>query len=39
VPVRWFTVHSDKGHDSFLIEPWLYEALMRDMLGEPERSP
>lgn len=32
VPVRWFTVHSDKGHDSFLIEPWLYEALFRDML-------
>jgi len=32
VPVRWFTVHSDKGHDSFLIEPWLYEALLRDHL-------
>lgn len=32
VPVRWFTVHSDKGHDSFLIEPLLYQALLRDML-------
>ncbi|MFP3914680.1 MAG: homoserine O-acetyltransferase [Actinomycetota bacterium] len=32
VPVRQFTVHSDKGHDSFLTEPWLYEALLRDML-------
>ena len=35
VPVRWFTVHSDKGHDSFLIEPWLYEALLRDILAVP----
>ncbi|MGH8912844.1 MAG: homoserine O-acetyltransferase MetX [Acidimicrobiia bacterium] len=33
VPVSWFTVHSDKGHDSFLIEPWLYHALLRDILG------
>lgn len=33
VPVSWFTVHSDKGHDSFLIEPWLYTALLRDLLG------
>lgn len=33
VPVRWFTVHSGKGHDSFLIEPWLYQALLRDMLA------
>lgn len=33
VPVSWFTVHSDKGHDSFLIEPWLYHALLRDVLG------
>lgn len=35
VPVRWFTVHSDKGHDSFLIEPWLYEALLHDLLALP----
>ena len=33
VHARWFTVHSDKGHDSFLIEPWLFEALIRDILG------
>lgn len=32
VPVRRFTVHSDKGHDSFLIEPHLYTALLRDAL-------
>lgn len=24
VPVMWLTVHSDKGHDSFLVEPRLY---------------
>ncbi len=24
VPVMWITVHSDKGHDSFLIEPHLF---------------
>ncbi|CAN5739748.1 homoserine O-acetyltransferase [soil metagenome] len=30
VPHLWFTVHSDKGHDSFLIEPWLYSALLRE---------
>jgi len=24
VPYRWITVHSDKGHDSFLLEPELY---------------
>ncbi|MFO0952377.1 MAG: homoserine O-acetyltransferase [Isosphaeraceae bacterium] len=24
VPVMWITVHSDKGHDSFLIEPRLF---------------
>jgi homoserine O-acetyltransferase len=32
VPVRRFTVHSEKGHDSFLIEPNLYSALLRDAL-------
>ena len=25
VPTTWITVHSDKGHDSFLLEPWLFE--------------
>ena len=24
VPNRWITVHSEKGHDSFLLEPELY---------------
>jgi homoserine O-acetyltransferase len=33
VPVRRFTVHSDKGHDSFLIEPHLYAALLQDTLA------
>jgi len=33
VPVRRFTLHSDKGHDSFLTEPHLYEALIQDVLG------
>ncbi len=32
VPVRRFTLHSDKGHDSFLTEPELYAALLRDAL-------
>jgi len=32
VPVRHVIVHSDKGHDSFLIEPHLYEAEIRDAL-------
>lgn len=32
VPVRRFTVHSEKGHDSFLTEPHLYTALLRDAL-------
>ncbi len=32
VNARRFTVHSEKGHDSFLIEPELYSALLRDVL-------
>ena len=34
VPVRWITVHSDKGHDSFLLEPELYTPYMRDFLAQ-----
>ncbi len=34
VPARRFTVHSNKGHDSFLIEPELYTALLRDAVGD-----
>ncbi|GIU91438.1 MAG: homoserine O-acetyltransferase [Acidimicrobiia bacterium] len=33
VPVRWHTVHSEKGHDSFLIEPHLYTAILREALA------
>lgn len=33
IAVRRFTVHSDKGHDSFLTEPDLYNALLRDALS------
>jgi homoserine O-acetyltransferase len=29
---RWVTVHSDKGHDSFLLEPDLYAPHLRDTL-------
>jgi homoserine O-acetyltransferase/O-succinyltransferase len=32
VSVRRFTLHSEKGHDSFLTEPHLYEALIQDVL-------
>ena len=34
VPVRRVTVHSDKGHDSFLIEPHLFTAMYRDTLED-----
>lgn len=32
VPFRWITVHSDKGHDSFLVEPDLYSPHLIDTL-------
>jgi homoserine O-acetyltransferase len=31
-PVTWITVHSDKGHDSFLIEPRLYAPYIEHFL-------
>ncbi len=34
VPVMWITVHSDKGHDSFLIEPRLYTPHLRQVLAQ-----
>lgn len=34
VPVRWITVHSDKGHDSFLLEPELYTPYLKDFLDD-----
>jgi homoserine O-acetyltransferase len=30
--VTWITVHSDKGHDSFLLEPKLYTPHLRALL-------
>ena len=33
VPVMWITVHSDKGHDSFLLEPRLYSPHLAQALG------
>jgi homoserine O-acetyltransferase/O-succinyltransferase len=32
VAARRFTIHSEKGHDSFLIEPEHYTALLRDAI-------
>jgi len=32
VPHRWITVHSDKGHDSFLVEPELFAPHLFDTL-------
>jgi len=32
IPVTWITVHSDKGHDSFLLEPKLYAPHIRQAL-------
>lgn len=33
VPVMWITVHSDKGHDSFLLEPRLFAPHLMQALG------
>ena len=38
VPVVWITVHSDKGHDSFLLEPHLYTPHLKHALT-PDASP
>ena len=32
VPVMWITVHSDKGHDSFLLEPRLFTPHIQQQL-------
>jgi len=32
VPHRWITVHSDRGHDSFLLQPELFAPHLRDTL-------
>jgi homoserine O-acetyltransferase len=33
VPAMWITVHSEKGHDSFLLEPRLYSPHLTQALG------
>jgi homoserine O-acetyltransferase/O-succinyltransferase len=33
VPHMWITVHTDKGHDSFLLEPRLYTPHLAQVLG------
>jgi homoserine O-acetyltransferase len=35
VPTTWITVHSDKGHDSFLLEPWLFGPHVAQALQQP----
>ncbi len=30
----WITVHSDKGHDSFLLEPRLYTPHLTQVLDQ-----
>jgi homoserine O-acetyltransferase len=38
VPVMWITVHSDKGHDSFLLEPRMYMPHLRQVLDGRQRD-
>jgi homoserine O-acetyltransferase len=38
VPVTWITVHSDKGHDSFLLEPRLFAPQIRQILRHSIRD-
>jgi len=33
VPVMWITVHSEKGHDSFLLEPRLFTPHLVQVLA------
>ena len=37
--VTWITVHSDKGHDSFLLEPRLFSPHLRQALNHPVNPP
>ncbi len=34
IPVTWITVHSDKGHDAFLLEPRLFTPHLRQSLHQ-----
>ena len=38
VPVTWMTAHSDKGHDSFLLEPRLYAPHLHHILGDGPKA-
>lgn len=38
VPVTWMTAHSDKGHDSFLLEPKLYTPHLHHILGDGKKA-
>jgi homoserine O-acetyltransferase len=38
VPVTWMTAHSDKGHDSFLLEPRLYSPHLHHVLGDAPKA-
>lgn len=38
VPHLFFTVHSEKGHDSFLLEPDLYTPHIQAMLGNASKA-
>lgn len=38
VPSMWITVHTDKGHDSFLLEPRLYMPHLHHILGQVRRG-
>jgi len=37
LPVTWITVHSDKGHDSFLLEPTLFTPHLNQALSYPTK--
>lgn len=39
VPVMWITVHSDKGHDSFLLEPKLFTPHLHQVLNHKAPPP
>jgi len=38
VPVMWITVHSDKGHDAFLLEPRLFTPYIHQVLSHQEEA-
>ena len=37
VPTVWITVHSDKGHDAFLLESRLFSPHLRQIMARPAR--